>query len=178
MSEVYNWVSSFMLNHVHKCANHISNSIKDLMNGSITHICWSCKYILYNINMNFLFWILLRNYIVSVFLISLHGAPLAQRDSYLLHSSLFGADYIVTNRINILLFGSRSIPNGAHTNHFWANQLSLNCQDTMLHNYKNIIMTCRAIPMIAFPRVRCMFIYIYIYIYSCVTNASMRCIHS
>ena len=28
-----------------------------------------------------------------------------------------------------------------------------------------IIMARRAIPMIAFPRVRCMFIYIYIYIY-------------
>ena len=36
--------------------------------------------------------------------------------------------------------------------------------------------------MIAFPRVRSMFIYIYIYnyiyLYSCVTYASMRCIRS
>ena len=59
---------------------------------------------------------------ISVFLISLYGAPLAQRASYLeLHSSLFGAvnyDYIVTNSINSLLIGSRCIPNGAHTNHF------------------------------------------------------------
>ena len=56
-----------------------------------------------------------------VFLISSCGTPLAQRASYLaLHSSLFGPDgavnydYIVTYSIN---FGSRCIPNGAHTNH-------------------------------------------------------------
>ena len=125
-----------MLNHVHKCANHSSNSIKDLMNGCITHICWSCNYILYSINMNFLIWILLRNYVVSVFLISLHGIPLAQRASYLpLHSSLFGPDGADYNRINSLLFVSRCIPNGAHTNRCWANlvdQLSLNCQEDML----------------------------------------------
>ena len=30
-------------------------------------------------------------------------------------------DYIVTNSINCLLIGSKCIPNGAHTNHFWAN---------------------------------------------------------
>ena len=30
-------------------------------------------------------------------------------------------DYIITNSINSLLIGSRCIPNGAHTNHFWAN---------------------------------------------------------
>ena len=30
-------------------------------------------------------------------------------------------DYIVTNSINSLLIGSRYIPNGAHTNHLWAN---------------------------------------------------------
>ena len=41
-----------------------------------------------------------------------------------------------------------------------------------------LIMAHRAIPMIAFPRVRCMFIYIYIYIYICVTYASMGCIRS
>ena len=43
-----------------------------------------------------------------------------------------------------------------------------------------IIMARRAIPMITFPRVRCMFIYIYIYIYIyvCVTYASMHCIRS
>ena len=59
-----------------------------------------------------------------VFLRSSYGAPLAQRASYLaLHSSLSGPDgtvnydYIVTNSINILLIGSRCIPNGAHTNH-------------------------------------------------------------
>ena len=42
-----------------------------------------------------------------------------------------------------------------------------------------IFMARRAIPspMIAFPRVRCMFIYTYI-IYSCVTYVSMRCIRS
>ena len=34
-------------------------------------------------------------------------------------------------------------------------------------------MARRAIPIIAFPRVRCMFIYIYIYIYSCVTYTSI-----
>ena len=57
----------------------------------------------------------------SVFLISLYGAPLAQRASYLaVHSSLFGPygavnyDYIITNSINSLLIG---IPNGAHSNH-------------------------------------------------------------
>ena len=59
----------------------------------------------------------------SVFLISLYGAPLAQRASYLaLHSSLFGPvavnyDYIVSNIINSLLLGSRCILNGTHTNH-------------------------------------------------------------
>ena len=46
------------------------------------------------------------------------------------------------------------------------------------YNFNNarhiIFMARRAIPMIAFPRVRCMFIYIY----SCVTYASMRCIRS
>ena len=30
-------------------------------------------------------------------------------------------DYIVTNSIKSSLIGSRCIPNGAHTNHFWAN---------------------------------------------------------
>ena len=49
-----------------------------------------------------------------VFLISSYGVPLAQRASYVaLHSSLFGAvnyDYIVTNSMNSLLFGSRCIP--------------------------------------------------------------------
>ena len=48
-----------------------------------------------------------------------------QRASYLaLHSSLFGpdgTDYIITKSINSLLFGSRCIPNGTHTNHCWAN---------------------------------------------------------
>ena len=59
---------------------------------------------------------------VSVFLISLYGAPLSQRASYL--ALLFGPDgtvnydYIVTNS---LLIGSRCIPNGAHTNHCRAN---------------------------------------------------------
>ena len=58
---------------------------------------------------------------VSVLLINLYGAPLAQRGSYLvLHSSLFGLDgavnydYIVTNSINSC---SRYISIGAHTNH-------------------------------------------------------------
>ena len=61
---------------------------------------------------------------IPVFLISLYGAPLAQRASFLaLHSSLFGPDgavnydYIVTNSIDSLLIGSRCLPNGAHTNH-------------------------------------------------------------
>ena len=60
----------------------------------------------------------------SMFLISLYGAPLAQRTSYLaLHSSLFEPVarlimiLFVTNSINCLLIGSRCIPNGAHTNH-------------------------------------------------------------
>ena len=61
---------------------------------------------------------------VSVFLISLYGAPLIQRAFYLaLHNCLFGPngpanyDYIVTNSINSLLIGSRCIRNGANTNH-------------------------------------------------------------
>ena len=52
----------------------------------------------------------------------------AQRAFYLAqHSSHFGTDgtvnydYIVTNNINCLLIGSKCIPNGAHTNHCWAN---------------------------------------------------------
>ena len=60
----------------------------------------------------------------TVFLISLYGAPLAQRASYLpQYSFLFepdGAvnyDYIITNSINSLLIGSRCIPNGAHINY-------------------------------------------------------------
>ena len=60
----------------------------------------------------------------AVFLISLYGAPLTQRASYLaLHSFLFGPDgtvnydYIVINSINYLLIGSRCIPNGTHNNH-------------------------------------------------------------
>ena len=44
------------------------------------------------------------------------------------------------------------------------------------------VMARRAIPMIAFPRVRCMFIYmyihVYIYLYVRVTYASMHCIRS
>ena len=62
--------------------------------------------------------------LVTAFLISSYGAPLAQKASYLAqHSSLFGPagavnyDYIVTNSINVLLIGSKCIPNGAHTNH-------------------------------------------------------------
>ena len=60
----------------------------------------------------------------SVFLISLYGAPLAQRASYLaLHSSHFGPDgtvnydYIVTNSIKSLLIGSQDVFSMAHTNH-------------------------------------------------------------
>ena len=60
----------------------------------------------------------------SEFLMSSYDTPLAQRAFYLaLHSSLFGPDgtvnydYIITNRTNYLLIGSRCIPNGAHTNH-------------------------------------------------------------
>ena len=59
---------------------------------------------------------------MSVFLISLYGAPLAQRASYLaLHSSLFepdGAvnyDYIITNSIKSLLLGSQDVFPMAHT---------------------------------------------------------------
>ena len=37
-----------------------------------------------------------------------------------------------------------------------------------------LFMARRAIPMIAFPRVRSMFIYLYV----CVTYVSMRCIRS
>ena len=43
--------------------------------------------------------------------------------------------------------------------------------------YNFFFMARRAIPMIAFPRVRCMFIYIYIY-FLVSTYASMRCIRS
>ena len=48
---------------------------------------------------------------ITVFLISLYGAPLAQRVSLALHSSLFGPDgtvdydYIITNSIKSLLIG-------------------------------------------------------------------------
>ena len=73
-----------------------------------------------------------------MFLISSYGAPLAQRASYLaLHSSLFGTDgtvnydYIVTNSINCLLIGSRCIPNGTHTNHFWP--MLQNVSKTLIH---------------------------------------------
>ena len=45
-------------------------------------------------------------------------------------------------------------------------------------NIYNIIMAHRAIPMIAFPWVRCMFIYTYIYVCVCITGASMHCIRS
>ena len=52
----------------------------------------------------------------------------SQTASYLAqHSFLFRTDgtvnydYIITNSINCLLIGSRCIPNGAHTNHCWAN---------------------------------------------------------
>ena len=67
---------------------------------------------------------------ISVFLISSYGTPMAKRVSYLtLHSFLFrfdGAvnyDFIVINSINSLLIASRCtcIPNGIHTNHWWAN---------------------------------------------------------
>ena len=56
----------------------------------------------------------------TVLLISLYGAPLTQRASYLaLHSSLFGPDGTVNyDYTNSLLFGSRCIPNGTHTNHY------------------------------------------------------------
>ena len=59
-----------------------------------------------------------------MFLISSYGASLAQKAA--LHSSLFGPDgtvtydYIVTNSINWLV-GPWCIPDGAHTNHCWAN---------------------------------------------------------
>ena len=65
-----------------------------------------------------------------VFLISLYGAPLTQRASYLaLQSSLFGPVVQVhiimiilsLNSINSLLICSRCIPNGTHTNHCWVN---------------------------------------------------------
>ena len=63
-------------------------------------------------------------FVCAVFLISSYGAPLDQRVSYLaLQSSVFepdGAvnfDYIVTNSINLLLIGSRCIPNCTCTNH-------------------------------------------------------------
>ena len=63
----------------------------------------------------------MHNVCTSVFLISLYGAPLAQRASYLaLHSSLFGPDeavnyeYIVTNSINSLLM-AQDVFTMAHT---------------------------------------------------------------
>ena len=68
-----------------------------------------------------------NNNITSVFLISSYGALLAQTASYgIAHFSPWASgtvnhDYIVTNSINSLLIGSRCIPNGAHTNHCWAN---------------------------------------------------------
>ena len=48
------------------------------------------------------------------------------------------------------------------------------CIKLHVHVHMCLIMARRAIPMIAFPRVRCMFIYIYV----CVTYTSMRCIRS
>ena len=56
---------------------------------------------------------------------SSYGPPLAYTASYLAqHSFLFGPVgavnihvLILTNSINSLLFGSKYIPNGAHTNH-------------------------------------------------------------
>ena len=51
----------------------------------------------------------MHNVCISVFLMSLYGAPLAQRAYLALHSTLFGLDeavnyeYIVTNSINSLL---------------------------------------------------------------------------
>ena len=59
-----------------------------------------------------------------MFLISLYGAPLAQRASYLaLHSSLFGPVVqlimiILSLTALTLLIGSKCILNGTHTNHF------------------------------------------------------------
>ena len=62
------------------------------------------------------------------FFIRSYSTPFAQKASYLaLHSSHFGPDgavnydYIVSNSGNSVLIGSRCIPNGAHTNHYWAN---------------------------------------------------------
>ena len=62
-----------------------------------------------------------KTFIMSVFLISSYGVPLAQRVPYLaLHSFLYGPDdavnydYIVTNRNNSSLIVSRCIPNGTH----------------------------------------------------------------
>ena len=80
------------------------------------------KHLLIIIHINNKFLIVNSKVLVSVFLISSYGAPLAQRASYLaLHSSLFGPDgtvnydYIIINSINSLLIGSRCIPNGIHT---------------------------------------------------------------
>ena len=63
-----------------------------------------------------------------MFLISLHGTTLTHRASYLAqHSSFFGPDrklimiLSLYNSINSLLIGSKCIPNGIYTNHFWAN---------------------------------------------------------
>ena len=62
---------------------------------------------------------------ITVLFISSYGTRLAQRASYLAQNScLFKPDATV-NYDNItnscLLIGSRRIPNGAHTNHRWAN---------------------------------------------------------
>ena len=63
-------------------------------------------------------------YMCTVLLISLYGAPLTQRASYLaLHGSLFGPDGTVNydydyTVANSLLIGSRCITNDTHTNHY------------------------------------------------------------
>ena len=46
-----------------------------------------------------------------------------------------------------------------------------------VHMYVLIFMACTAIPMIAFPRVRCIFIYMYMYVFV-ATYATMHCIRS
>ena len=61
---------------------------------------------------------MLYTYMCTVLLISLYGAPLTQRASYLaLHGSLFGPAGMIMIMLSLTL-GSRCIPNGTHTNHY------------------------------------------------------------
>ena len=53
-------------------------------------------------------------------------------------------DYIITNSINSLLIGSKCIPNGAHTNHCWANlaRASKLSKNSVVYESNFVLYTC------------------------------------